>query len=384
MNNRIKRVVFPREHGLDFYAPLLALGVFAAITFLELLPALAGPAGVSAAVTSSAWALVPVVFTLILVWLIDYWEPEPLWLYAFAFVWGSGVSVVVGATINDFASARVLPRLLNEGATVYDISRYTASWIAPLSEEAVKGAGIILIYLVFRQYFNGPVDGIVYGALIGAGFAFTENILYFVRNYDFLAEVFTVRFLDGPLSHDTYSAMFGFCIGFAEYSKSKWALARWSIPALASAGTFHFINNDALYWEGMTYESYKFITNVPLALVATGMVFYARRYEKQAVLGGLEPYVKMGWFARHEVVMISRIRNRRQALLWAERQALRLGAPAGSGAEAMRRFQNIMLQIGHKTTRAARSGRLGDPIERASVFSLLEQAQTLRSVFTMR
>lgn len=382
MMNKAQYLRLPRKHSLDFYAYIIGLIVFTGIAFLEVWPALAGPAGISGAVVAGVWALVPVIFTLLLVWIIDYWEPEPLWLYALAFAWGGGVSVLVGALINDFASSRLIPKLLDEGATVYDISRYTASWIAPISEEAVKGAGIILIYVAFRHYFNGPVDGIVYGALIGAGFSFTENILYFVRNFDFLTEVFTVRFLDGPLSHDTYSALFGFFIGFAEYSRHKWAIVWWTIPAMLSAGTFHFINNDALNWEGMTYETYKVISNVPLAVVASAMVIYARSYEKKAVLGGLERYVREGWFARYEVTMIARMRYRQQALLWAERQARKLGAPAGKGTEAMRRFQDIMLQVGHETTRAQRSGKHVALSDQTYLQELLLKAQTLRSVFT--
>src|SRR6185437_13183492 len=50
---------------------------------------------------------------------------------------------------------------------------------APVVEEFAKGLGVLVIFLTARRAFDGPVDGIVYGALIAAGFAFTENIQYF-------------------------------------------------------------------------------------------------------------------------------------------------------------------------------------------------------------
>ena len=50
---------------------------------------------------------------------------------------------------------------------------------APIVEEVAKGLGLLLIFVTARRAFDGPVDGVVYGALIGAGFAFTENIQYF-------------------------------------------------------------------------------------------------------------------------------------------------------------------------------------------------------------
>ena len=38
--------------------------------------------------------------------------------------------------------------------------------------------------LIFRRReFDGIVDGIVYAGLVAAGFAFTENILYFGRAF---------------------------------------------------------------------------------------------------------------------------------------------------------------------------------------------------------
>ena len=53
-----------------------------------------------------------------------------------------------------------------------------AVWLAPVTEETLKGLGVLLIYLFRRREFDGIIDGIVYAGLIGAGFAFSENILY--------------------------------------------------------------------------------------------------------------------------------------------------------------------------------------------------------------
>ena len=50
---------------------------------------------------------------------------------------------------------------------------------APLVEETAKGIGVLLIFAFSRSHFDGPVDGLVYAATAAAGFAFTENILYF-------------------------------------------------------------------------------------------------------------------------------------------------------------------------------------------------------------
>ena len=54
---------------------------------------------------------------------------------------------------------------------------------APIVEEFAKGLGVFLIFVSARRAFDGPIDGIVYGALVGAGFAFTENIQYFAVSF---------------------------------------------------------------------------------------------------------------------------------------------------------------------------------------------------------
>lgn len=370
-----------RKHSEGFYIVAVSLIVISVLGLLNVLPWLLEPAGVSGAVVSTIWAIVPLAFTLMLVWFVDRWEPEPRWLYVTAFAWGAGVAVMAGAFINDFASINIIPEIVGKN-DLYAIDRYSASWVAPISEEFVKGLGVLVIFFAFKRYFNGPVDGIVYGALIGAGFAFTENIVYFVRDFDYLSEVFAIRFLDGPLSHDIYTAFFGFFIGFAEYSRSRWSVVLWFIPAMAGAGLFHYINNDALYWDFMTYDLYKFLGNVPLAIVAIVMVWYARRYEKRSVLGGLEPLVVSGWFARHEVDMLSDLKMRAQACRWAERAARSMGAPAGLGSQAMTRFQELMIEIGHDHTRAERRGTLADPFHHAHMMELLHEASAVRAMFT--
>src|SRR3546814_11343121 len=101
-----------------------------------------------------------------------------------------------------------------------DLSVFSAIVQAPVVEEVAKGLGVFLIYLAARRSFNGPVDGIVYGALVGAGFAFTENIQYFAVSLleGGMGEVtmtFFLRAVLSPFAHVMSTAMPGFEIGRA-------------------------------------------------------------------------------------------------------------------------------------------------------------------------
>lgn len=368
----------PKRYSEAFYLFAVFIVVLAVFAFLTVVPLLIDPAGFSGVAIATALALIPLAFTFGFVVLIDRWEPEPWWLYVVAFVWGSGVSILGALYLNELGAVHIVPSILGDAATTFDVDRYTGSWIAPISEEFIKGLGVVMIFLVFRRYFNGPTDGIVYGALIGAGFAFTENILYFVRNIDYLDEVFQIRFLDGPLSHDIYTAFFGFFIGFAEYSKNKLAVIFWMIPAWLGAFSFHYFNNDALFWEGMTYQTYKFVSNVPLAILAIVMVWFALRYERRAVFNGLVPFVASGWVSQSEVAMLTSMRSRNAAKRWAELNTLAAGAPPATGSRAMARLQAEMIQLGHDHTRAERTGTVYDADNRAAILTQVRRVAELR------
>src|SRR5499433_3925268 len=56
----------------------------------------------------------------------------------------------------------------------------SATFGAPLVEETLKGT--VLFWLLWRRRpeFDGPTDGIMYAAMVGLGFAMTENIGYYI------------------------------------------------------------------------------------------------------------------------------------------------------------------------------------------------------------
>ncbi|MFC5280425.1 PrsW family intramembrane metalloprotease [Arcanobacterium canis] len=325
-------------------------------------------------------SLIPLAFTLVFVWVIDSWEPEPGALYFVALTWGGGAAIFGALFLNAWAQA-FAPLFLPPGAGEYEITAWVASYGAPLSEELIKGLGVIIIFATFSRAFNGPTDGIVYGALIGAGFAFTENVLYFTEYSTTLSSTFQVRFLDSPFSHDAYTALFGFFVGFAEYSRRRIMVVLWAIPGLVGAWVFHFLNNNALGWHGMTYGMYKMVNTIPIAVIAIIMVLYAHREEKESVRAGLASFVAGGQIAPTELAFTMTLAERRRSKAWAAKRAVAKGYSAHDGAEAMRQLHNELLQLGHLRTRAVRRGTENQRRVLAAQQDHLNNITELREVF---
>ena len=126
-------------------------------------------------------ALLPAV---ILGWWIykkDSARPEPLRLLIMAFFYGIGSA---------FLSLLISTMMGFMGFLVYDLGSFagavsTALFAASLPEEVAK---LTMLWLFLRKnpYYDEYLDGIVYAACVGLGFAGAENILYLLQSSDWV------------------------------------------------------------------------------------------------------------------------------------------------------------------------------------------------------
>ncbi|WP_160149031.1 PrsW family intramembrane metalloprotease [Arcanobacterium ihumii] len=367
-----------RSSGFVIAVFMIILGAFGV---WMILPELESPEGISGVFVAALYALIPVVAIGFFVWLIDSWEPEPLWMYVAAFMCGAGSSIILAVVLNGYAGDYISSQAILPSNSQLDINLYLASHVAPLTEEFSKGLAVFFIYKYLKNYFNGPVDGIVYGALVGSGFAFTENILYFVRNYDEIDVVFKLRFLDGPLNHEAWTAAFGFFLGFATLMRSRLTKALWLVPAMVSAVAGHWFNNAALTFSNMSYERYVILSNVPTAVALTGFALYARWQQKRFVVNGLKDYVEAGWLLQSDVDMILSLARRLSARHWSETRLLGRGSPRGRGTKAMKDYQQALIELGYFRTTALKTGEVHSEENRERERFLLGEIVRLRTIF---
>src|SRR5207245_4825589 len=94
---------------------------------------------------------------------------------------------------------------------------------AGVTEETIKGLGLLLLFVILRDEFDNVTDGIVYGALIGAGFAMVENFAFFARDSKkFLVFLIVGRVILGWLGHSTFTACFGAALGYVLHTYLRW------------------------------------------------------------------------------------------------------------------------------------------------------------------
>jgi hypothetical protein len=195
---------------------------------------------------------------------------------------------------------------------------------APLVEETAKGIGVLLIYVFSRSHFDGPVDGLVYGATVAAGFAFTENIIYFGSALieggpDELGATFVVRGLFSPFAHVLFTACTGIAIGIGARRGGGAGVVGWFLLGLTGAVLLHALWNGSLAFAEDAIGLY-FTVQVPIFIVAVLVTVFLRREEIRITRARLAEYGAAGWFSPAEVQMLSTPSGRRQARAWARAQ----------------------------------------------------------------
>ncbi|MDN4638999.1 PrsW family intramembrane metalloprotease [Agreia sp. PsM10] len=280
-------------------------------------------------------ALIPLAVVILTITWIDRWEPEPRGALWFAFLWGAAASVAIALLVGLGVQLAVYYATQGQGG-VGDF--FSAVIQAPLVEESAKGLGVLILFFVLRRHFDGPVDGLVYGATVAAGFAFTENILYFGSSLIEsggigLGFTFFLRGIMSPFAHVMFTACTGVALGFASQKKGWLPGIGFFFIGLVPAVLLHALwNGSSFIVEGLGgFFLVYALVQVPLFALAIVAVVFLRKREAALTRVRLDEYAAAGWFTPEEVAMLSTGTGRRQARTWAKAQG-------GDKGTVMRRF----------------------------------------------
>lgn len=175
------------------------------------------------------------IYPLFLYWM-DRYEKEPLGLLFAVFLWG-----VIPAAILSLISQLVLDLPLMYMDETGALSNVVGSiFIAPITEEAFKGLAVLAVYLLWRNEFDGVFDGIIYGGLVGFGFAGIENVLYFLEGD---ASLIFVRAILFGLNHAFFTSLTGIGFGIARHARSLALRLAAPLLGLIAAVLAHGLHN---------------------------------------------------------------------------------------------------------------------------------------------
>jgi RsiW-degrading membrane proteinase PrsW (M82 family) len=304
---------------------------------------------------------------------LDRYEPEPMSLLGLAFGWGAFVATAVALILQGFDQYFV--------GTSED---WSAAIVAPLTEEFAKGLFVVLLLWFRRNELDGILDGLVYAGLVGVGFAFTENILYFGRAFLAGSEdlglsggifavglTFVLRGVLSPFAHPLFTVMTGIGFGVAAGTRSTAVRVFAPVIGYLAAVLLHSAwNYSAVGGLGAFLTGYALIM-VPAFALVVAVAVWSRRREGAIVATWLPAYAEAGWMAPEDVAMLSSLRARRQAVEWAK------GVYGERGARALQAFQHAATELAFLRDRAERGTAHEDFIQRER--SLLAEVARTRA-----
>ena len=206
----LQRSLFqPREPAFWVWLVFVTYGAFRMIGVLVRL------SDISRSGWALAWLLV-VVYALplcVLIYRLDLYEREPISLAIGAFLWGALAATAL--SLDAAGWDQLVARTLGQDVA----ARWGPALTAPLIEELLTAAGVVLIALIARDEVDDVMDGFVYGALCGLGFAVVEDVLYFMAAFGGtpggVLEGFYVRVISSGLyGHVLYTGLTGMGIGY--------------------------------------------------------------------------------------------------------------------------------------------------------------------------
>ncbi|MCP5098911.1 MAG: PrsW family intramembrane metalloprotease [Chloroflexi bacterium] len=244
-------------------------------------------------ILSIIFAIIPTVGYILVIYWVDRYEKEPIGLLISAFLWGAIPSIIIAFIFNSFLS---IPVYLVAGDGVGEA--IAASFIAPPVEETIKGLAVLGIFIFWRHEIDSILDGIIYGAIVGMGFAMVENVYYFVNVFNeggveaWSVNIFLRAIIFG-LNHALFTSMAGLGIAVARMTTNKGLKFFAPVAGWMMAMFLHFVHNATVSF-GNLLCLVALISDWGGVLLTFGIMVWAVIQERQWIRTYLADEVSIG------------------------------------------------------------------------------------------
>jgi RsiW-degrading membrane proteinase PrsW (M82 family) len=257
-----------------------------------------------------------------IVWWFDRYEKEPFRLLLIAFLWGmipaAAISMILELPLG-WAGAS------NLRMAVSGFSFLGVGVLSPVIEEGVKLIGLLGIFLIARHEVDDPLDGIIYGAMVGFGFAAAENTLYFLTSQtvtELILLIFFRAMIFGAM-HALFTAFTGLGLALAKYAPNRRRSVLWIAGGFSAAIGFHIIHNLGLFWMPKTpWGFYLSAFSFGVGFLLIVMLFIGSLLrERKVIRKYLYPYAQKGLLQPGQWETAGSVRDRLRSE-WAAIRAL--------------------------------------------------------------
>lgn len=335
-----------------------------------------------AAIRQGFWLALPTLafWTVVFIW-ADRYRPQRLVVWYLTLGWGAAVATFISIHVNTWAGQQLAVAGNGDPAT----SARAAIFVAPFVEEAAKASVLFLIAIVARYRLVSKVSLIVLAGLSAAGFAFTENIIYYARAIVYSSENIGVGDADAAVNqlvwlrgvwtcfgHPLFTMMTGIGVAVALRTRSKVVRVLAPLVGYGAAALLHMVfNSQASLNNEQGQVLIYWLVAVPLVLTAA--TYVVRQVLKQArvLATRLGDYSQLGWLPESDPFVFARQRLRWWAVMVAATRGWRVFS-------ATVRLQRILTELAY-----LRDGQVRGILDEAATVrarELVEQARGLRGV----
>jgi RsiW-degrading membrane proteinase PrsW (M82 family) len=250
-------------------------------------------------------AAAPTALYTLLLWWLDRYEKEPLHLLAITFLWGAApaLALAFGA---ELATGGLITAVFGPGTQ--------ALLGAPVVEEVLKSVALIGIFLFARREFNGVLDGIIYGALVGLGFSMSENVLYLLAYQDQFAATWWLRAGMFGFNHAFFTSIVGIGLGLVRYERRRSTKVATFVGGVGLAVGAHTLHNVAVQ-AGVLGLGIAWLADSGGVLVVLATALLSLRHELDWINTELREEVALGSITRQQFTEVARPALRSRAEL---------------------------------------------------------------------
>lgn len=264
-------------------------------------------------------------FWLVLFLAVDRWRPQRWILWFLALGWGACVSTYVSMYLNtwvgDMMANPTAGPGTQEGPAVYS---------APFVEEASKATILFLLAAALRYRLTSRSSLFTLAGLSAAGFAFSENIIYYLRVFiaatqdptagdpeKALQEIVKLRGFFTAFGHELFTSLTAIGLIAAVSTRSKSVRVLAPLGGFMSAALAHmcFNGSSALITGDSARLRYTYLLiGVVVVLIMIGASILNWYRDGERIRSRLTDYVRMGWLPPADIDDLGRTTSRFLAL----------------------------------------------------------------------